>query len=85
MKKGESRKYGVPALLSFFVPSLGQFVKGDWKFGFAIWIWFILGNLLVIILASIFSRLLAFFLVIIFSLILWVYQIYDAYNSPVEH
>jgi TM2 domain-containing membrane protein YozV len=61
--------YGVPALLSFFIPGLGQLVKG--QIGKAILIWIVGG-------------ILTFFLVwtVIVPLAIWIWNVYDAYNSP---
>jgi hypothetical protein len=74
-------KHMLPAILSFFIPAIGQFVKGQVKWGLIIWLWFILGNLLILAL----SGLLGWFsviLFILFNLFMWIYQIYDAYNAP---
>ena len=76
-----SNKHVLPAILSFFIPALGQFIKGQVKWGLIIWLWFILGNLLLFALFGIFGRFMIL-LVIIYNLFLWIYQIYDAYNSP---
>ncbi|MDP2217769.1 MAG: hypothetical protein Q8J68_10845 [Methanolobus sp.] len=66
----EKRTYGVPALLSFFVPGLGQIVKGQVLK--AIIIWLALGI----------SWLLQFILIgFILLPLIWLWQIYDAYNN----
>jgi TM2 domain-containing membrane protein YozV len=66
----EKRTYGVPALLSFFVPGLGQIVKGQVLK--AIIIWLALGI----------SWLLQFVLIgFILLPLIWLWQIYDAYND----
>lgn len=64
-------KYGMAALLSFFLPGLGQIIKG--QVGKALLIWL---GLVVFLLLS--------FVVIGIPLliVLWFWQIYDAYNSP---
>lgn len=65
-----TKTYGVPALLSFFVPGLGQLIKGEiFK---AIGIWVVLGIcfLLQIILVG-----------YLIGFIVWIWQIYDAYNN----
>ena len=59
-----SQKHGVPALLSFFIPGLGQIVKGEVGKGIFIFIGVGIGSLLIIP-----------------GIILWVWQIADAYNS----
>ncbi len=64
-------KYGVPALLSFFIPGLGQIIKGQILKGILIWL---IGGALI-----------AFFsftiILIPFAIIIFVWNIYDAYNS----
>ncbi|MBI2665896.1 zinc ribbon domain-containing protein [Candidatus Woesearchaeota archaeon] len=76
-----SNKHVLPAILSFFIPALGQFVKGQVKWGLTIWLWFILGNLLIGALAGLFGWF-SIMLFIVFNLFMWVYQIHDAYNAP---
>ena len=76
-----SNKHVLPAILSFFIPALGQFIKGQVKWGLIIWLWFILGNLLIGALSGIFGWF-SIILFIAFNLFMWVYQIYDAYNAP---
>ena len=59
------------ALLSFFLPGLGQIIKGQVAKALLIWL-----GLIVFIVLS-------FALIgIPFLIILWFWQIYDAYNSP---
>lgn len=66
----EKKTYGVPALLSFFVPGLGQIVKGQVVKAVAIW------------LALGISWLLQFVLIgFILLPLIWLWQIYDAYND----
>ncbi|AKB40518.1 hypothetical protein [Methanosarcina mazei] len=64
------KTHGVPALFSFFIPGLGQLVKGHVSKAVGIWA------------ALIFS---AFMSVIgiglLMGIVIWVAQIYDAYNS----
>lgn len=60
--------YGLPAVLSFFIPGLGQLLKGEILKGVAIWI---IGGLLSIFLWWTF----------IVPLGIWIWNIYDAYNS----
>ncbi|MDK2947257.1 hypothetical protein SAMN04488589_0034 [Methanolobus vulcani] len=66
----ETQKHGVPALLSFFIPGLGQLIKGEiFK---AIGIWVVVGI----------CFLLQFILIgYVIGFIVWVWQIYDAYNN----
>jgi len=64
-----SQKYGFPALLSFFIPGLGQLVKGHILKGILIWI---IGGLIGFF----------FFWTIIIPFIIWIWNVYDAYNSP---
>lgn len=63
--------YGIPALLSFFLPGLGQIIKGQtWK-GIGL------------MLGSFISILLVFLLIgIVLYPVIWIYSIYDAYNDP---
>ena len=74
-------KHVLPAILSFFIPALGQFIKGQVKWGLAIWLWLILGNLLIAALSGVFGFF-SIILFIVFNLFIWIYQIYDAYNAP---
>jgi hypothetical protein len=78
-----SNKHVLPAILSFFVPALGQFIKGQIKWGLTIWLWFILGNLLIFTSSGIFGWF-SIILFIAFNFFMWVFQIYDAYNAPEE-
>ena len=64
------KTHGVPALFSFFIPGLGQLVKGDLSKAVGIWA------------ALIFC---AFMSVIgiglLMGLVVWIAQVYDAYNA----
>lgn len=64
----ESQKHGIPALFSFFIPGLGQIIKGQIIKGILIWA---IGGVL------------SFFLwwTVIVPLAVWVWNVYDAYNS----
>ncbi len=64
-----SQKYGVPALVSFFIPGLGQIIKGHVIKGVLIWL---IGGIV------------SFFLfwTIIIPFVIWAWNVYDAYNSP---
>jgi TM2 domain-containing membrane protein YozV len=66
----EKKTHGVPALLSFFVPALGQVVKGEIFKAIGIWIGLIIGGLLTLVLIG-----------FILVPIIWLWQIYDAYNN----
>ncbi|UMX47531.1 MAG: hypothetical protein L7H18_03725 [Candidatus Nealsonbacteria bacterium DGGOD1a] len=58
------QKYGVPALLSFFIPGMGQIVKGEVLKGIIAFISFVAGC----------------FLFVIPGIIIWIAQLIDAYN-----
>ncbi|RTQ50724.1 hypothetical protein EJV47_08825 [Hymenobacter gummosus] len=61
--------HGVPALLSAFIPGLGQLIKGQILKAVFIWIA---------------SGVVGFLLwwTIVVPLALWAWNVYDAYNSP---
>lgn len=59
------QKHGVPAILSLFIPGLGQIVKGQVGKGIVIFFGVILG----------------FMLLVIPGVIIWIWQIADAYNK----
>lgn len=61
---------GLAAVFSFFIPGLGQIYNGEFQKA----IWFILGTLLSIILTPIFIG-------TVLYVIVWVWAIYDAYES----
>ncbi|WP_048143459.1 hypothetical protein [Methanosarcina horonobensis] len=64
------RTHGVPALFSFFVPGLGQLIKGHFFKALCIWIAFAVTGAMHIIGTG-----------TILWLIIWVWQLYDAYNA----
>jgi TM2 domain-containing membrane protein YozV len=66
-----TQKYGMPALLSFFIPGLGQIVKGQVGKGVGILLGYFFSWILIITIIG-----------AVVPLIIWVWQIYDAYNSP---
>lgn len=66
----DKQKHGVPALLSFFVPGLGQVIKGQLMKG--------IGHFVV---AAIAGALTIVGIGFILYPIVWLYSIYDAYNS----
>ena len=66
----QKQTHGMPALISFFIPGLGQLIKGQILKGILIWI---IGGILTVFL----------FWTIIVPVAIWAWNIYDAYNSPV--
>ena len=63
------KTYGLPALISFFIPGLGQLIKGQILKAFLIWA-----------VGGVVGFLLAWTLVVPFGI--WVWNVYDAYNDP---
>lgn len=65
-----SQKHGVPAILSFFIPGLGQVIKGQVGKGIGIFLGFLVSCALI-------------FTVIgaVVPIIVWIWQIVDAYNN----
>lgn len=59
------QKHGIPALLSFFIPGLGQIIKGQVIKGILFFIFTVLG----------------FVMLVIPGIIVWFWQIADAYNN----
>lgn len=68
VKSDNTQKHGVPTLISFFVPGVGQLIKGHIMKAIGIWV---IGGLV------------GFFLwwTFIAPFIVWVWNVYDAYNS----
>jgi TM2 domain-containing membrane protein YozV len=64
------KTHGVPALFSFFIPGLGQLVKGDLSKAIGIWI--------ILIISAFMSVIGIGFLM---AMVIWIAQIYDAYNA----
>jgi TM2 domain-containing membrane protein YozV len=64
------KTHGVPALFSFFIPGLGQLVKGHVSKAVGIW---------AALLVSAFMSVIGIGFLIGF--VVWIAQIYDAYNS----
>ena len=60
--------YGLPAVLSFFIPGLGQLIKGQFLKGIAIWI---IGGLLTYL----------FWWTVVVPFLVWAWNVYDVYNS----
>ena len=63
------QKHGVPAVISFFIPGVGQMIKGEVGKGIAILIGYVISWLLVFV-----------FVGFITTPILFIWNIYDAYN-----
>jgi TM2 domain-containing membrane protein YozV len=59
------QKHGLPALLSFFIPGLGQLIKGQVIKGIFVFIAVMIGIALLVIP----------------GIIIWIWQIGDAYND----
>jgi TM2 domain-containing membrane protein YozV len=66
-----NQTHGVPALLSFFIPGLGQLIKGHVGKGLLTW-----GALSVSVVAGL-ALMLPFFAIPV----VWIWSIYDAYRS----
>jgi TM2 domain-containing membrane protein YozV len=65
-----NQRHGVPALLSFFIPGLGQLVKGDILKGIATFVGFGVSVILI-----------HFVVGVVTTPIVWLWQLYDAYTS----
>jgi TM2 domain-containing membrane protein YozV len=80
-KKGGN---GIAALLSFFIPGLGQLIKGQFLKAIGIWIVIIILGALIFVsaVASIFLIGLPFLALFgIAYIILYIWNIYDAYHN----
>lgn len=64
------QKHGVPALLSFFVPGLGQMIKGEVGKGIGVFLCMIISVALMFVVIG-----------FITTPILYIWQIADAYNN----
>ena len=64
----ENRKHGLPALLSFFIPGLGQLIKGQ-----------VIKAILIFVIGTIVGIFLWWTFIIPF--VVWAWNVYDAYNS----
>jgi len=67
---GDEQVHGVPALISLFVPGLGQLIKGQIFKAIGIWIALIISSALVVVGIG-----------IITTPIIYLWQVYDAYNN----
>lgn len=65
-----NQKHGIPALLSFFIPGLGQIIKGELFKAIGIWVVLVICFILQFILIG-----------YLLGAIVWIWQIYDAYNN----
>ncbi|WP_292464506.1 hypothetical protein [Methanolobus sp.] len=66
----DKKTHGVPALLSFFIPGLGQLIKGHIFKAIGIWVALFISGMLV-----------TFVIGLITTPLLWLWQIFDAYNN----
>jgi hypothetical protein len=76
-----AERYGFLAFLSFFIPGVGQMVKGDVGKGIGI-LFFIIGGWFlffeyILVMHTIFLSIIVFLALIA----LWVWNIYDAYTA----
>jgi TM2 domain-containing membrane protein YozV len=65
-----NEKHGIPALLSFFIPGLGQLIKGH-----------VMKGIIVFVGTAISLATIGFGVGVFTTPIVWVWQIYDAYTS----
>jgi TM2 domain-containing membrane protein YozV len=91
----EDQKHGIPALFSFFIPGLGQIIKGQVGKGILIFFGMMILSILLLKNISFFTILgiitsvrgspqepsITLLFLIIATPILWLWNIYDAYNS----
>lgn len=92
-----AQQHGMPALLSFFFPGLGQLVKGQWTRALLVWglylvpaaIWVIGTPELMPTMQFMPSNTLptmisspVFPVVVVLSLIVWLWSVVDAYRRP---
>ena len=75
----KDQKHGVPALMSFFIVGLGQAVKGEWGKAIGLFIGFIF--LFFLCMSFIFIKPGLGFMLFIGLGIMWIYNVYDAYNN----
>lgn len=66
-----TERHGIPALLSFFIPGLGQMVKGQFLWGVGIFL-----------AAAVFGAACVFLVGIPLLGVLWIWQVYEAYAKP---
>lgn len=91
--------YGVPAILSFFFPGLGQLLKGQWPRALFVWGLYVVPATVWIVgtpellptvqfmpsnTAAVLLGSSAFPAVLLFSMAVWLWQTVDAYRRPAE-
>lgn len=64
------RTHGIPALFSFFIPGLGQLVKGQLFKALGIWAALAICGFMSVIGIG-----------ILMGIVVWIAQVYDAYNA----
>ncbi|WP_082089118.1 hypothetical protein [Methanosarcina siciliae] len=64
------KTHGAPALFSFFIPGLGQLVKGQVSKALGVWAALLISAFMSIVGIG-----------ILMGMVVWVAQIYDAYNA----
>ncbi len=70
-QKGE---HGIPALVSFFFPGVGQLMKGHWKTAILVWV------------ALMLSFIACFFMVGLIMLpVVWIWNSYNAYTATEDN
>lgn len=69
----EKKSSGIAAVLSFLIPGLGQIYNGE-----------LMKGIMFVILAMVFGILSIILIGIPLYVILWVYAIYDAYNTAAK-
>jgi len=86
IERDDCARHGIPTLISFFMPGVGQVIKGDFGKAVQIWIGYA-GIAFGMFLATAMAKELGDFavfmmLALLFLLpVLWACQLYDAYNS----
>lgn len=65
------KRHSAPAILSFFIPGLGQLIKGEVLKGILFFVLSVVAWALVYVLVG-----------FVLGPLVWLYQIYDAYTSP---
>ncbi|WP_084163980.1 hypothetical protein [Olivibacter sitiensis] len=82
------KKHGIPALISFFIPGVGQMIKGDIGKGILIWLFGLIGFILMFYCfyesnSDGGNASMAFlgFLCILGMMAFFIWNVYDAYNS----
>lgn len=77
MARKNNQKHGFPALLSFFLPGLGQLIKGHILKAILIWV-----GIPILYIFLFFVSPTGFILISLpITLLLWLWNVYDAYNA----